>query len=70
MDSKMRLLYIKPSLAWVSVPLGAKVGRHICSKVFISDVNPSENTKKYIDDTTVYDTMTKTDINIPEKIRL
>ena len=36
-------------------------------KVFISDVNPSENTEKYIDNTTVYDTMTMTDMNIPEK---
>ena len=36
-------------------------------KIFVSDLNPSKNTIKYADDTTLYDTITKQNINVVEK---
>ena len=47
----------------MGVPQGTISGPTLW-KLFVSDLNPSKNTIKYADDTALYDTITKQDVNI------
>ena len=50
----------------MGVPQGTITGPTLW-KTFVSELNPSKSTLKYADDTTVFDTITKQDINVFEK---